>query len=64
MTNRSKYVRSEPAKIIYEKPIYPKKRHWEAVPPKCAKYEREVIEKCGALMQKCGVWKKPPNSLG
>ena len=59
-----KDVRAELAQIIYEKPIYPKNRYLEKIPPKHADYKREVIDKQVALMQKRGIWKKPANSPG
>jgi|HubBroStandDraft_4_1064222.scaffolds.fasta_scaffold791696_2 hypothetical protein len=45
-----KDVRSELAHIICEKRIYPKDRHREKIPPRCAQYARELIEKPVAVM--------------
>src|SRR5260370_33502814 len=59
VTNWMKDVRAELAQIIYEQPIYPKKRYMKKLPPKHARYKRYVIEKHGELMQKRGIWKKP-----
>jgi hypothetical protein len=54
-----KDVRAELAQIIYEQPIYPKNRYLRKVPPKHAKYKKDVIDPQVALMQKLGIWKKP-----
>jgi len=59
VTNWMKDVRSELAQIIYEKPIYPKNRYLKKIPPKHAKYKRDVIDTQVAMMQKRGIWKKP-----
>jgi beta-ureidopropionase len=64
VTNWMKDVRSELAQIIYEKPIYPKNRYMNKIPPKHAQYKREVIDKQVTLMQNRGIWKKPAHSPG
>jgi beta-ureidopropionase len=64
VTNWLKDVRAELAQIIYEKPIYPKNRYLEKIPPNHADYKRQVIDKQVALMQKRGIWKKPAHSPG
>ncbi|HWP25097.1 MAG TPA: nitrilase-related carbon-nitrogen hydrolase [Xanthobacteraceae bacterium] len=59
VTNWLKDVRAELAQIIYEQPIYPKNRYLKKLPPKHAKYKRDVIDAQVALMQKRGIWKRP-----
>ena len=57
-----KDVRAELAQIIYEKPIYPKNRYLKKIPPKHAKYKRDVIDEQVKMMHKRGIWKKPAKS--
>jgi hypothetical protein len=59
VTNWPKDIRAELAQIVYEKPIYPKNLHADAVPGRHADYKREVLDRQVRLMQERGIWKKP-----
>lgn len=56
VTNWLKDVRTEMAQIIYEKPIYPKNRYLDAIPPHHAEFRRTVIDAQIAKMHEIGAW--------
>jgi beta-ureidopropionase len=64
VTNWLKDVRTEMARIIYDRPIYPKNRYLDRVPGHHAEFRREVIDRQIALMQELGIWKAPSGSGG
>jgi predicted amidohydrolase len=63
VTNWLKDVRTEMARIIYERPIYPKNRYLDRIPGHHDEYRREVIDRQVALMHELGIW-KPPSAPG
>jgi hypothetical protein len=55
VTNWLKDVRTEMARIIYERPIYPKNRNLDRVPGHHVEFRREVIDRQIALMRELGI---------